>query len=210
MLDSPSNGAASALEPVDAVEVTLLVDNFVDLLMAGSEGVTSVRRRELRQTESSWSPSTGSRRWSPSTSGGTRSSLLYDAGMTPGTLGRNLDVLEVAVKELRAIVISHGHCRPPRRPRGVISTVRAPQPPARDPSRGVAGTEGRLFPTGTEVRLPPPSRNDLEREGVEVVKSAADLAARRCGSRVGASRTGHAVRARLPDSPGPLRRRMGT
>jgi 7,8-dihydropterin-6-yl-methyl-4-(beta-D-ribofuranosyl)aminobenzene 5'-phosphate synthase len=27
------------LEPVDAVEVTLVVDNFVDILMAGAEGV---------------------------------------------------------------------------------------------------------------------------------------------------------------------------
>ena len=27
------------LEPVDAVEVTLVVDNFVDILLAGADGV---------------------------------------------------------------------------------------------------------------------------------------------------------------------------
>jgi metal-dependent hydrolase (beta-lactamase superfamily II) len=40
---------------------------------------------------------------------GARSSVLYDAGLTPDGLARNLDVLEVPVQELRAIVISHGH-----------------------------------------------------------------------------------------------------
>jgi 7,8-dihydropterin-6-yl-methyl-4-(beta-D-ribofuranosyl)aminobenzene 5'-phosphate synthase len=42
-------------------------------------------------------------------SDGRRSSALYDAGLTQDGLGRNLDVLGIPVKELRAIVISHGH-----------------------------------------------------------------------------------------------------
>src|SRR5437016_14203207 len=39
---------------------------------------------------------------------GDRSTVLYDAGLTPHAVARNLDVLQVAVGELRAIVISHG------------------------------------------------------------------------------------------------------
>jgi 7,8-dihydropterin-6-yl-methyl-4-(beta-D-ribofuranosyl)aminobenzene 5'-phosphate synthase len=42
-------------------------------------------------------------------SGGRRSSILYDGGMTPRGLGNNLEVMEVDPTGLRAIVISHGH-----------------------------------------------------------------------------------------------------
>ena len=40
---------------------------------------------------------------------GDRQTLLYDAGLTPHAVARNLDVLQVPVGDLRAIVISHGH-----------------------------------------------------------------------------------------------------
>src|SRR6266550_6735052 len=40
---------------------------------------------------------------------GRRSSVLYDGGLTPTALGRNLDVLQVPVRDLRALVVSHGH-----------------------------------------------------------------------------------------------------
>lgn len=104
---SQSTGGAAALEPVDGAEVTLVVDNFVDLLMAGGEGVhrylaPAFGDREQLIAEHGFAALLTVDR------GGTRSSLLYDAGMTPATLGRNLDVLGVAVKGLRAIVISHG------------------------------------------------------------------------------------------------------
>jgi metal-dependent hydrolase (beta-lactamase superfamily II) len=42
-------------------------------------------------------------------SGGSRSSVLYDGGMTPKGLANNLDVMEVDPAGLRAIAISHGH-----------------------------------------------------------------------------------------------------
>lgn len=168
MLGSPSNGAASALEPVDVAEVTLLVDNFVDLLMAGSEGVqryaaSSLGDREQLVAEHGFAALVTVDR------GGTRSSLLYDAGLTPGTLGRNLDVLEVAVKELRAIVISHGHADHHGGLEGLFRRYgRCSLPLVIHPG---AWRERRVvFPTGSEVHLPPPSRSDLEREGVEVVE----------------------------------------
>jgi 7,8-dihydropterin-6-yl-methyl-4-(beta-D-ribofuranosyl)aminobenzene 5'-phosphate synthase len=42
-------------------------------------------------------------------SGGSRSSVLYDGGMTPRGLANNLEVMEVDPTGLRAIAISHGH-----------------------------------------------------------------------------------------------------
>ena len=96
------------LQPVDRAEVTIVVDNYVDVLMAGSDGVT-------RYNATDW----GARDQLVAEHGfsalltvevdGRRSSVLYDGGLTPAALARNLDILEVPVKELRALIVSHGH-----------------------------------------------------------------------------------------------------
>ena len=85
-----------------------MVDNFVDLLMAGADGVrryvaSDFGSRDQLIAEHGFSALvTVERR-------GSRSSILYDGGLTPTALARNLDVLQIPVKELRALVVSHGH-----------------------------------------------------------------------------------------------------
>jgi 7,8-dihydropterin-6-yl-methyl-4-(beta-D-ribofuranosyl)aminobenzene 5'-phosphate synthase len=156
------------LEPVDRAQVTIVVDNFVDVLMAGSEGV----RRYLA---TDW----GDRDQLIAEHGfsalimveahGRRSSLLYDGGLTPTALGRNLDVLQVPVRDLRALVVSHGHADH----HGGLEALfrrygRRRLPLVIHPE---AWRERKIvFPTGTELQLPPPSRRDLEGEGVEVIE----------------------------------------
>src|SRR6266511_2881532 len=97
------------LQPVDAVEVTLVVDNFVDVLMAGADGV---RRFPLAYDWSDREQLIAEHGFSALVTieaGGQRSSVLYDGGLTPNGLNQNLDVLQVAATGLRAIAISHGH-----------------------------------------------------------------------------------------------------
>src|SRR5690348_4729980 len=96
------------LEPVDRAQVTIVVDNFVDLLMAGAEDVRryvvgDFGSRDQLVAEHGFSALITVE------SDGRRSSVLYDGGLTPAALARNLDVLEVRVRDLRALVISHGH-----------------------------------------------------------------------------------------------------
>src|SRR5690348_1315850 len=163
-----ARGGPIQLEPVDRAEVTIVVDNFVDVLMSGSEGVrrylaTDWGDRDQLIAEHGFSALVTIE------SHGCRSSLLYDGGLTPTALARNLDVLQVPVRELRALVISHGHADHhgglealfKRHGRMRLPLVIHPE----------AWRERKVvFPTGTEVRLPPPSRLDLEAEGVEVVE----------------------------------------
>jgi 7,8-dihydropterin-6-yl-methyl-4-(beta-D-ribofuranosyl)aminobenzene 5'-phosphate synthase len=158
------------LEPVVRAEVTIVVDNFVDVLMAGSDGVrrylaTDFGDREQLIAEHGFSALI-TVEWH-----GRRSSVLYDGGLTPMALGRNLDVLQVPVRDLRALVISHGHADHHgglealfrRHGRRRLPLVIHPE----------AWRERKIvFPTGTELQLPPPSRRDLEAEGVEVIEES--------------------------------------
>jgi 7,8-dihydropterin-6-yl-methyl-4-(beta-D-ribofuranosyl)aminobenzene 5'-phosphate synthase len=155
------------LQPVDAVEITLVVDNFVDVLMAGADGVRrfplapDLFERDQLVAEHGFSALVTIE------ADESRSSILYDGGLSPQGLARNLDVLQIATPDLRAMVISHGHVDHHGGLEGLAARFPNRLPLIIHPG---AWRERRVrFPGGTELRLPPPSMADLEREGLEVV-----------------------------------------
>jgi 7,8-dihydropterin-6-yl-methyl-4-(beta-D-ribofuranosyl)aminobenzene 5'-phosphate synthase len=161
----------TSLKPVDRAEVTIVMDNFVDVLMAASEDVQRYRAYDLSDRKQLVAEH-GFSALITVESDGRRSSALYDGGLTPGGLARNLDVLGVPVKDLRAIVISHGHADHHGGLEGLFERYgRCRLPLVIHPE---AWAERKVvFPTGTELRLPPPSRSDLEAEGLQLIEERA-------------------------------------
>jgi 7,8-dihydropterin-6-yl-methyl-4-(beta-D-ribofuranosyl)aminobenzene 5'-phosphate synthase len=149
-----------SLEPVDAANVTVLVDNFIDALLPSSEVAQRPqvayemweREREQLIAEHGLSLLLTIER------DGRSMSLIYDAGLSREAATHNMDVLQVRLPDLRAIGLE-----------GMIRRVG---------SRGMpliihpdAWRDRKVvFPTGAELHLPPPSRQDLDREGVEVTE----------------------------------------
>jgi 7,8-dihydropterin-6-yl-methyl-4-(beta-D-ribofuranosyl)aminobenzene 5'-phosphate synthase len=159
------------LKTVDRAEITIVMDNFVDVLIAGSEDVHRYVAYDLSDRNQLIAEH-GFSALVTVESDGRRSSVLYDAGLTPDGLARNLDVLDIAVKDLRAIVISHGHSDHHGGLEGLFARYgRCRLPLVIHP--GAWAERKVVFPTGAEIRLPPPSRRDLEAEGLQLIEERA-------------------------------------
>ena len=157
------------LDPVDAADVTIVVDNSVDILL------TNERVAQRAPLHHDWSE----REQLISEHGysllltiqhnGTSESILYDAGLGRKTVIHNLDVLGLNARDLRAVVLSHGHADHHGGLEGLYDRVgRRAMPLVLHPD---AWRERRVvFPTGHEIRMPPPSHNDLDREGWDIIE----------------------------------------
>src|SRR5436190_6675849 len=157
-----------ALVAVDAVKVKVVGDGFVDVLMADAPGVERYRASDWGDRDQLLAEH-GFAALVTVTVGGNHPSLLYDGGLTPTVLSRNLEVLGVRAADLRAIVISHGHTDHQGGLEGLARRLgRRGLPLVIHPG---AWRERRIvFPTGAQLRLPPPSRADLESEGLTVIE----------------------------------------
>ena len=164
---------------VDEVRVTTIVDNSIDLLMAGTQvaeryfmgpkwlpvmaGRESPFERQPAIAEHGFSALIRVKR------GDSTNTVLFDTGVSKNGLLHNLDALEINTSDLQAIILSHGHA---------------------DHSRGLAGLVDRLgsrsmplvlhpdayldrkivLPNGLELQLPAPKKADFQREYIEVIE----------------------------------------
>ncbi len=165
----PDMGGTVHLKPVDSFDVTVLVDNSFDLFLANDEharrppiAIDWSERPQLR-AEAGFSALVTIR------SNGEETRLLYDAGLTSETLTHNLAALEVSLRDVQAIILSHGHADHHGGLEGVIRQVGRPHLPlVLHPDAWK--TRKVVFPSGAEARLPPPDRQRLLQSGVELLE----------------------------------------
>jgi 7,8-dihydropterin-6-yl-methyl-4-(beta-D-ribofuranosyl)aminobenzene 5'-phosphate synthase len=155
------------LQPVDAVELLILMDNALDILAADTPVARRARLGRDALSRPALRAEHGSSFLVTIIDGERRDTVLFDTGISPDGVAHNLDVLGLDLAAVRTIVLSHGHT---------------------DHSRGLDGLAGRLgrrlpilfhpdallqrrvvFPDGRELDLPPPRLSDLRREGFELV-----------------------------------------
>src|SRR5260370_22888734 len=161
--------AALDLIPVDRTDVTMLHDNYCDLLLAGSEIAQrppirwdSFQSASLR-AEHGYALVLTVRR------DGESASIPYDAGLGRYTVQYNMDVLGLSAGDLRAVALSHGHADHHGGLEGMFRRIgRRGMPLVLHPD--VWRERKIVFPTGVEMHLPPPSYNVLDLDGVEIIE----------------------------------------
>jgi 7,8-dihydropterin-6-yl-methyl-4-(beta-D-ribofuranosyl)aminobenzene 5'-phosphate synthase len=161
--------ATMSLREVDKVEILTVLDNAIDLLMAGTEQVKRFPLPPDALTRESLVAEHGFAALVTATSGNTSESLLFDAGLSKNGLIHNMDVLEIRPKELHAIVLSHGHADHTQGLMGMLERVGSRKMPLL--LHPDAFLERKLrFPDGHEINLPPPDRRLLSQDGIELIE----------------------------------------
>ena len=157
------------LRTVDSLEVTILVDNFIDIFLANTDHVSRPKLRydwsvgKQLVAEHGYSILLTLRR------GDETRSLLYDTGLGSETMLHNLEVLGLKLDPTEALVLSHGHADHHGGLEGVLGRIgKRKLPVVLHPE---AWKERKIvFPTGTEIHLPPPDRKTLEDNEVSLVE----------------------------------------
>ena len=164
-------GNNAGLEEVDGVEITILMDNYVDLLMISSEIAKQPRLGDtVGEKQSRLIAEHGFSALVTVIADGRRESILFDAGLSPDGVLHNIDILETPLADVRAIVLSHGHADHTGALVGLLRRLGKRGLPL------IAHPDAFLqrkvvIPDGREVKLPPPDRGALLQEGVDLVES---------------------------------------
>jgi 7,8-dihydropterin-6-yl-methyl-4-(beta-D-ribofuranosyl)aminobenzene 5'-phosphate synthase len=100
------------IEPVDRVEILTLVDNYVDVLLAGGPGFTRaalVKKGEDEIPRNTLLAEHGLSLLITVFRNGTSHTVLLDTGYNSATMLHNMDYLGVDPSGIEAVILSHGH-----------------------------------------------------------------------------------------------------
>jgi 7,8-dihydropterin-6-yl-methyl-4-(beta-D-ribofuranosyl)aminobenzene 5'-phosphate synthase len=168
-----------ALESIDALSVTTLVDNVTDILL-GDEG--PARRPaigagprvaapilDLGEAFDALRAEHGFAALVTVTRGNREHRVLFDTGITPDGLVENMHRLELSPHDIEAIVLSHGHFDHVGGMQGLVRELGAANMPV--VIHPEAWTRRRLALPGREpVEIAAPSRRALESAGFAIVE----------------------------------------
>jgi len=157
-----------SLPEVDEVNITLIVDNSVDLLLASSDVAkrfklgTNPFEGQLPIAEHGYSVLIRAKKENST------ATVLFDTGVSRKGILHNLDTLEINLSDVQAIILSHGHPDHAMGLPGIAERLGARNLPLiLHPD---AYLERKLIlPDGSEVNLPAPRFKDLNRENIEII-----------------------------------------
>jgi 7,8-dihydropterin-6-yl-methyl-4-(beta-D-ribofuranosyl)aminobenzene 5'-phosphate synthase len=171
-----------ALEPVDGVHTTTLIDNSCDILLP-DEGLVrrwgrpvplarsrSYRRRWPRAARrpTSCGPNTASPPSSKCATAAGTGGFLFDTGVSPDGLVANLDRLAISPDTFEAVVLSHGHFDHVMGLDGLARRLgRRNLPLILHPD---AWTRRRFVLPNGAWELPMPSRSGIEGAGFQIIE----------------------------------------
>ena len=104
------NQLSVTLKEVDRIEILTIIDNYVDVLLENTDVVT--RPPHAKEGEIPTDTLMAEHGLSLLVSvyqGEKRNTILFDTGYSKIGVPHNLDLMEVDIKEIEAIVLSHGH-----------------------------------------------------------------------------------------------------
>ena len=156
-------------EPVDQASISIIMDNSVNVLLASTE---AARRFPLRSNLFDKPQPMAEHGFSVlirTKSGEKEGEVLFDAGLSRRGILYNLDALEIDLKAVQAIILSHGHADHALGLPGVVERLGTRNMPlVLHPD---AYLERKLvLPNGDEIGLPAPKLTDLRRENIEIVE----------------------------------------
>ncbi len=174
------------LEPVDRVEITVLMDNVTDALLVDQAAVTRINWPKallgaLPTTAARACPDTGvpdALIAEPGFSAlvrvekdGRRRTLLFDTGVSPGGMVENMRRLGISPGEVEVIVLSHGHWDHVTGMEGLVRELgRAHLPVMIHPE---FWNRRRIrFPGLEPTELPATSRSALQEMGFSIVEQS--------------------------------------
>jgi 7,8-dihydropterin-6-yl-methyl-4-(beta-D-ribofuranosyl)aminobenzene 5'-phosphate synthase len=173
-----------ALEPVDRVRITILIDNLTDALLVDQPGVArlnwprmfggAVPRADARVSPESGVPDAliaepGFSALVRVAVGGRERTILFDTGVSPGGMVENMRRLGIDPGEIEVIVLSHGHWDHVTGMEGLAAALgRAGLPVMIHPE---FWSRRRIsFPGLDPAELPATSRSALEEMGFTIVE----------------------------------------
>lgn len=166
------NREAASLTAIDKAEVTILLDNSIDVFLASTD---EVRRAQL-PTDNEWGERPalvaehGFSVMVTVHAGGESRRMLFDAGMTTHGLMHNMDMLGLRPQDFECVVLSHGHVDHTQGLIGVIERLGEWRVPIHLHPDAFRKRKTNL-PDGSVRHMPNMDRKWLEDRGVDFVES---------------------------------------